>query len=68
MDQNEGGNSTSNETDTNTDDSASTTGFGFVPVGHTNPPPKCRAPAICPSIDLKDPPEESGLSKPLQVS
>ena len=38
-------------------------------MGHDgNNVPACRAPAICYSLDLKNPPEESGLTKPLQAS
>ena len=48
---------------------ASLTDYELVAMGHDgNNVPACRAPAICYSLDLKNPPEESGLTKPLQAS
>ena len=41
----------------------------MVPMGHDDVNiPICRQPAICPSSNLVEPPEDSGLSKPLQAS
>ena len=61
----------SNSTDTTlapvvTEATVSLNGYTLVPNGH-EAVPKCRAPEICKSLDLIDPPEESGLSKPLQA-